>query len=164
MYCSSQSVQSWLKPCTKYILPPINMSITVEECISFYCSRPIFFYLWWVIKTPREPWKTGRTLNFPKPRQKQHIQLHIFAVLFRGRAYLHLRNSLAQAPDIKGNAGAAECLYTRGFYLKGDVKTLAESLWQRRSDCHSFRSDVHPPLFFHGKLEYFYLGILTVLM
>ncbi len=115
-------------------------------------------------RNPQRPMKNRKSAKFPQAKTKTAYTTAHFAVLFRGYAYLQLKNSLALAPDIKGNAGAAECLYTRGFYLKGDVKTLADSLWQCRSDCHIFKSDVHPPLFFHGKLEYFYLGILTVLM
>lgn len=76
--------------------------------------------------------KTRKSATFPQARTKRHIEVHISTVLFRGRQ----KNCLALAPDIKGNAGAAECLYTRGLSKSQNVKTQAESLWQLCPDCH----------------------------
>lgn len=47
-----------------------------------------------------------------------HIYSYSYIILFRGHGHLQQKNSLALAPDIKGNPGAAECLYTRGFLSK----------------------------------------------
>lgn len=136
------------------IQPPINMSSTVYILLLLTAN-----FIFDESLKPQRPVKTGTALNFLEPG----LTCIHNCRLSPSYSEVALISSPAAAPDIKGHAGALECFYAGGLSGR-PCQNRGWILMTTFKLSHVFRSSVHPPLFFHSELEYFYLGILTVLM